>query len=174
MARSESSFDLNHPSGTLSDPMTEMYTRCRTPAGETARTRFRVASASPLLLPARCRRDVVDAFFAAAREGDFEALVAVLDPEVVLRSDGGEARARLTVTFTGARTVAEQAVTFGRLSPFAQPALTNGTAGVVVIADGRPLSIMAFTVTAGKIATIEVLTDPDRLTHLDLSAFNQA
>lgn len=74
----------------------------------------------------------------------------------------------------GARTVAEQAVTFGRLSPFAQPALTNGTAGVVVIADGRPLSIMAFTVTAGKIATIEVLTDPDRLTHLDLSAFNQA
>ncbi|MGW0068394.1 RNA polymerase subunit sigma-70, partial [Streptosporangium sandarakinum] len=114
------------------------------------------------------QRGVVDAFFAAARDGDFDALVAVLDPEVVLRSDGGTARARHTVTFRGARTVAGQAVTFRRFSPFVRPALVNGAAGVVVAANGRPLAVMAFTVTGGRIAAIDVLSDPDRLNRLDL------
>jgi RNA polymerase sigma-70 factor (ECF subfamily) len=118
------------------------------------------------------QRDVVDAFFAAAHHGDFEALVAVLDPDVVLRSDGGGARARHTVVITGARNVAEQALTFGRLSPFTRPALINGAAGVVVVAHGRPLSVMAFTVAGGKVLAIDVLSDPERLQQLDLAGLD--
>ncbi|MEU0565574.1 hypothetical protein ABZ297_09300 [Nonomuraea sp. NPDC005983] len=90
----------------------------------------------------------------------------------MLRSDGGTARARLTVAIRGARNVAAQALTFGRLSPFARPALVNGAAGVVVIADGRPLSVMAFVVAGGKIVAIDVLSDPERLRRLDLSALD--
>ncbi|GAA3424028.1 RNA polymerase sigma factor SigJ [Streptosporangium sandarakinum] len=134
-----------------------------------SRARRRVRGQAPVPDPDLARqRGVVDAFFAAARDGDFDALVAVLDPEVVLRSDGGTARARHTVTFRGARTVAGQAVTFRRFSPFVRPALVNGTAGVVVAANGRPLAVMAFTVTGGRIAAIDVLSDPDRLNRLDL------
>jgi RNA polymerase sigma-70 factor (ECF subfamily) len=118
------------------------------------------------------QREVVHAFFAAARDGDFDALVAVLDPDVVLRSDGGTARARHTVVISGARTVAAQALTFGRLSPFARPALINGAAGVVVAAEGRPLSVMGFTVTGGKILAIDVLSDPERLHQLDLTVLD--
>jgi RNA polymerase sigma-70 factor (ECF subfamily) len=117
------------------------------------------------------QRDVVDAFFAAAHHGDFEALVAVLNPDVVLRSDGGGAHARHTVVITGARNVAEQALTFGRLSPFTRPALINGAAGVVV-AHGRPLSVMAFTVAGGKVLAIDVLSDPERLQQLDLAGLD--
>ncbi|MET9337707.1 RNA polymerase sigma factor SigJ [Nonomuraea sp. NPDC003804] len=138
-----------------------------------SRARRRVQGQAPAPDPDLGRqRDVVDAFFAAARDGDFEALVAVLHPDVVLRSDGGLARARHTVVFTGARTVAEQAVTFGKLSPFARPALVNGTAGVVVAANGRPLSVMGFTVTGGQIVAIDVLSDPERLQRLDLTALD--
>lgn len=114
------------------------------------------------------QREVVDAFFAASRDGDFDALVAVLDPDVVLRSDGGAARPRLSVVIDGAQSVAEQALTFGRLAPFVRPALVNGTAGALVAAHGRPFSVMAFTVTAGKISAIDVLSDPERLEQLDL------
>jgi RNA polymerase sigma factor (sigma-70 family) len=116
------------------------------------------------------QRKVVDAFFAAARDGDFDALVAVLDPEVVLRADGGTARPRQTVVIHGSREVAGQAVLATRLAPFVRPALINGTPGVVVVAGKRVLSIMAFTVTNGRIAAIEVLFDPDRLAAVDLSA----
>jgi RNA polymerase sigma-70 factor (ECF subfamily) len=111
------------------------------------------------------QREVVAAFFAAARDGDLDALVAVLDPDVVLRSDAG-AGSRFTVTLSGARTVAGRAVTFGRLSPFARPALVNGAAGVVVVADGRPLSVMGFVVAGGRIVAIDVLADSARLTAL--------
>jgi RNA polymerase sigma factor (sigma-70 family) len=114
------------------------------------------------------QREVVDAFFAASRDGDFDALVAVLDPDVVLRSDGGPARPGLSVVIDGAQSVAEQALTFGRLAPFVRPALVNGTAGALVAAHGRPFSVMAFTVTAGKISAIDVLSDPERLEQLDL------
>ncbi|MFD1937017.1 RNA polymerase sigma factor SigJ [Nonomuraea mangrovi] len=134
-----------------------------------SRARRRVQGQAPAPDPDLARqRDVVNAFFAAARDGDFDALVAVLDPDVVLRSDGGVVRARQTVVLNGARTVAEQAVGFGRLSPFARPALVNGAAGVVVAADGRPLSVMAFTVAGGKVVAIDVLADPERLRELDL------
>ena len=118
------------------------------------------------------QRDVVDAFFAASRDGDFDALVAVLDPDVVLRSDGGLARPRLTLELHGARSVAEQALASARLSPFVRPALINGVAGVVVSARGRPLFVMAFTVTGGKIVAIDVLADPERLQQLDLAALD--
>ena len=103
---------------------------------------------------------------------EFDALVAVLHPDVVLRADGGLTRARHSVVLTGANTVAGQALTFGRFSPFARPALVNGAAGVVVVVQGRPVSVMGFTVTAGKIVAIDVLTDPERLGRLDLSALD--
>ena len=135
-----------------------------------SRARRRVQGQAPAPDPDLTRqRDIVNAFFAAAHHGDFDALVAVLDPEVVLRSDGGVTRARHTVVIAGARAVAEQALTFGRLSPFARPALINGAAGVIVAAHGQPLSVMAFAVTGGKILAIDVLADPERLHQLDLT-----
>ncbi|MFF4581583.1 sigma-70 family RNA polymerase sigma factor [Streptomyces sp. NPDC001389] len=115
------------------------------------------------------QREAVDAFFAAARDGEFEALLSVLDPDVVLRSDGGAGGA-LTVVLTGARTVAGQAVTYGSLAPFVRPALVNGAAGVVVVRKDRAVSVMAFTVVGGRIVAIDVLSDPERLGALDLSA----
>ncbi|MER5733831.1 sigma-70 family RNA polymerase sigma factor [Streptomyces sp. NPDC002138] len=138
-----------------------------------SRARRRVQGQAPVPDPDLARqREVVNAFFAAARDGDFNALVSVLHPDVVLRSDGGIARARHTVVLSGAHTVAGQAITFGSLSPFAFPALINGAAGVVVIANGRPLSVMAFTVVAGQAVAIDVIADPERLALLDLTAFD--
>ncbi|MFF7991531.1 sigma-70 family RNA polymerase sigma factor [Kitasatospora xanthocidica] len=138
-----------------------------------SRARRKVQGQAPTPDPDLGRqRMAVDAFFAAARNGDLGALVAVLDPDVVLRSDGGVGMARHTVVLSGAGTVAGQAVLWGKLSPFARPALINGTAGAVVIGDnGRALSIMAFTVVDDAIVAIDVLTDPERLAALDLSDF---
>ncbi|GGV17781.1 DNA-directed RNA polymerase sigma-70 factor [Kitasatospora herbaricolor] len=135
-----------------------------------SRARRRVQGQAPAPDPDRARqREVVAAFFAASRDGDFDALVAVLDPDVVLRSDGGGLRARRTVRLDGARTVASQALTFRKLSPFVRPALVNGAAGVVVAAAGRAMSVMAFTVTGGRIVAIDVIADPDRLGRIDLA-----
>ncbi|RIV41543.1 sigma-70 family RNA polymerase sigma factor [Micromonospora radicis] len=117
------------------------------------------------------QRRVVDAFLAAARDGDLDALVGVLHPGVVLRSDGGLARTRHTTVITGARDVAAQATAFGRFSPFARPAVISGSAGVVVVAGGRVLSVMAFTVSGGLVAEIDVIADPQRLARWDLTAF---
>ena len=119
-----------------------------------------------------CQREAVDAFLAASREGDFEALLAVLDPDVVLRIDGGAVRAGLSRGVRGARAVAEQTFTFSRLSPFVRPALVNGAAGVVVAPRGRPFAVMGFTVWRGKIAEIDVLADPARLRRLDLAVLD--
>jgi RNA polymerase sigma factor (sigma-70 family) len=117
-----------------------------------------------------CQRAAVDAFFAASRGGDFGALLAVLDPDVVLRIDGGAARAGLSREVRGVRAVAEQTLTFSRLSPFVRPVLVNGAAGVVVAPRGRPFAVMGFTVRRGRIAEIDVLADPARLRRLDLVA----
>ena len=117
------------------------------------------------------QREVVDAFFAAARDGDFAALVALLDPEAVVRIDGA-ARAGISVV-RGAAAVAEQVLAtggFARLARMAQPALVNGAAGVVMTAEGRPFAVVAFTVRQGKIAEIDILGDPARLRRLDLAA----
>jgi RNA polymerase sigma factor (sigma-70 family) len=116
------------------------------------------------------QREVVDAFLAAARAGDFDALVAVLNPDVVLRADRGGVPAGASREVRGAQAVAEQALTFSQFAPFARPALVNGAAGVVVAPRGRPFSVMGFTVRGGKIVEIDILADPERLGQLDLMA----
>jgi RNA polymerase sigma-70 factor (ECF subfamily) len=118
------------------------------------------------------QRKVVDAFLAAARGGDFDALVAVLDPDVVLRADRGAMRPGASVKLRGARAVAEQALGFAALNQFAQPALVNGVAGVVVAPQGRPFAVIGFTVAHGRIAEINILADPARLAALDLTVLD--
>jgi RNA polymerase sigma-70 factor (ECF subfamily) len=118
------------------------------------------------------QREVVDVFLAAARDGDFDALLAVLDPDVVLRSDGGLIRPGLSRELRGAAAVTEQALTFSRFvrSARTQPALVNGIAGIFSWPpDGRPFSVMGFTVRGGKIVEFEVIADPERLSRLDLA-----
>jgi RNA polymerase sigma-70 factor (ECF subfamily) len=112
------------------------------------------------------QRRVVDAFFAASRDGDFEALLEVLDPEVELRIDGGRLRADASLLLRGADRVAAHTATYARLYPFVRPALVNGAAGAVVAPHGRVLSVMAFTVTNGRIVRIDALLDPERLARL--------
>jgi RNA polymerase sigma factor (sigma-70 family) len=116
------------------------------------------------------QREVVDAFFEASREGDFDALVEVLHPEVVLRSDGGETRPSANHVIRGAAAVAGRALTFAKLSPFVRPVLVNGVAGVLVAPQGRPFSVMAFTVAGGRVVAIDALADPARLERLGLGA----
>jgi RNA polymerase sigma-70 factor (ECF subfamily) len=132
-----------------------------------ARRRVRGAAPTPETDLAR-QREVVDAFLAASRGGDFEALLAVLDPEVVLRADDGAAGASRLVR--GARAVAGQALTYSRLAPFSRPALVNGAAGTVTAPGGVPFAVMSFTVAGGKIVEIDILADPERLSRLDLRA----
>jgi RNA polymerase sigma factor (sigma-70 family) len=133
-----------------------------------ARRRVQAAAAVPDADLAR-QRSVVDAFFAAARRGDFDALVAVLDPDVVLRADRGAVPVSPARVVRGAPAVAGQALTFARLALFVRPALVNGAAGVVVASGGRPFSVMGFTVRGGRIVEIDVLADPARLRQLDLA-----
>jgi RNA polymerase sigma-70 factor (ECF subfamily) len=94
--------------------------------------------------------------------------VAVLDPDVVLRSDGGTERREVTQIIHGARAVAGQAARFAHLGPFVRPALVNGGAGAVVAPEGRPFAVMGFTVVGGRIVQIDILADPERLSRLDL------
>jgi RNA polymerase sigma factor (sigma-70 family) len=112
------------------------------------------------------QRSVVKAFFAAAREGDFDALVAVLDPGVVLRIDAGPARPAGSMALRGADAVARQALTGLTSSLRAvqlRPALVNGAAGVIITLRGRPVTVMGFTILHGKIAEIDAIADPERL-----------
>jgi RNA polymerase sigma factor (sigma-70 family) len=116
------------------------------------------------------QRKVVDAFLAAVRGGDFEALVEVLDPDVVLRSD--HIPGRLTEV-RGARNVAERALLFSRLAQSVQPVLVNGTAGIVSrLPEGQPFSVMGFIIRNGRIVEVDVLRDPARLSRLDLTVLN--
>jgi RNA polymerase sigma factor (sigma-70 family) len=132
-----------------------------------SRARRRVRGTTVVPDPDLARqRQVVEAFLAASREGDFEALLAVLDEDVVLRADYGAAGASRLIR--GARAVAGGALAFSRFAPFARPALVNGAAGLVTVREDRPLSVMGFTVVRGKIAEIDVLADPERLQRLDL------
>ena len=116
------------------------------------------------------QRRVIDAFLAAAREGDFERLVAVLDPDIVLRADGG-ALAGASRLVRGAQAVAAQAASFSKLGLSNQVVLVNGNVGVVSRRpDGRPFAVLGFTIGSGKIVEIDILADPERLNRLDLSA----
>ena len=115
------------------------------------------------------QREVVEAFFAASRDGDFDALIGVLDPDVELRIDGGALREEASLVLRGAAAVAGQTASYSKLYPFVRPALVNGAAGAVVAPRGRLFSVMAFTVTNGKITQIDALLDPERLARLDLT-----
>jgi RNA polymerase sigma factor (sigma-70 family) len=118
------------------------------------------------------QREVVDAFFAASRDGDFEGLLAVLDPDVVVRADGGAARPSATVVVRGAEAVAARARSYAHLAPYVRPALVNGAAGAVVTPRGRPFSVLAFTIRGGRIVAIDSLADPERLAELDLTVLD--
>jgi RNA polymerase sigma-70 factor (ECF subfamily) len=125
-----------------------------------ARRRVQGGAPAPDTDPDR-QREVVDAFLAAARDGDFDGLVAVLDPDVVARSGAG-------VT-TGAAAVASGAITFGRLAAVGRPALVNGAVGVVGLMEGRLVSVLSFTVVHGRIAVIDIVREPERLAGLDVT-----
>jgi ketosteroid isomerase-like protein len=112
------------------------------------------------------QREVVDAFLAASREGDFDALVAVLDPDVVLRADFGGG---VTREVHGAEAVASQAQVYARIGLVIYPALINGAVGAVTTRHGRPFSVAAATVRDGKIVEMDFLADPERLARLDLT-----
>jgi RNA polymerase sigma factor (sigma-70 family) len=113
------------------------------------------------------QREVVDAFLAAARNGDFEALLEVLDPDVVLRADLGPLGGSREVR--GAAAVAGGALTFSQLGLLVQPALVNGAVGAVTTRDGEPFSVGGFTVRNRKIVAMDILADPARLRQLDLT-----
>src|SRR5262249_40272420 len=113
------------------------------------------------------QREVAEAFLAAAREGDFEALLEVLDPDVVLRQDFGvEGESKIV---RGARLVAGQALFYSRLGLEYRPALVHGAVGGVALRDGEPFSVGAITVRGGKIVEMDFLNDPERLRRLDLT-----
>jgi RNA polymerase sigma factor (sigma-70 family) len=118
------------------------------------------------------QREVINAFLAASREGDFDALVAVLDPNVVLRGDTGAEGPGPLREIRGAEAVAREALIFSRLDLQIQPALVNGAAGVVVTRHGVPFSVGGFTVSDGRIVEIDFLADPERLCQLDLTVLD--
>jgi RNA polymerase sigma-70 factor (ECF subfamily) len=138
-----------------------------------SRARRRVRGAAPAPDPDRARqREVVDAFLAAARGGDFDALLALLDPDIVLRVDRGAIAPAAASEVRGAQAVVERVRTFARLAAAARPALVNGAAGFVVSRQGRPFAVAGFTVTGGKIVEIDLLADPARLRELDLTVLD--
>ena len=116
------------------------------------------------------QRSVVEAFFQAARGGDFEGLVALLDPEVVLRADAGAARHAQSTVLHGAETVARQAMRFSLPAATLRHAVINGGAGVIVTVGGRPFSVMGFTVSNGRIVEIDAIADPDRVSRIVAAA----
>jgi RNA polymerase sigma-70 factor (ECF subfamily) len=121
------------------------------------------------------QREVVDAFFAAARGGDFDALVAVLDPRVVLRADTGAALPAAALLVHGAEAVARQALTglarvISRPALHLHPALVNGAAGVIVTMRGRPVTVVGFTVAGGRIVEIDAIADAERVRRITAAA----
>ena len=108
------------------------------------------------------QRAIADAFLTAARNGDFDALLEALDPDVVVRSNGAEA-------VRGAAAVAGRAFPFTRIAQLTLPALINGAAGVVTAADGRPITLVAFTITGAKIVAIDLIDDPRHIAEADLA-----
>jgi RNA polymerase sigma factor (sigma-70 family) len=138
-----------------------------------SRARRRVHGAATVPDADRTRqREVVDAFLAASGDGDFDALVAVLDPDVVLQADHSAVPSGAATVVRGASAVAKGALLFSPFSRFGQPVLVNGAAGIVAAPRGR-LTVLRFTVTRGKVVAIEVVTDPARLRQLDLTVFEK-
>jgi RNA polymerase sigma-70 factor (ECF subfamily) len=134
-----------------------------------ARRRVQARNAVPDV-DVEVQRRVVDAFLAAAHDGDFHRLVAVLDPEVVLRRDAGAIRGGIEIH--GAEQVARGAQSFSRLGLLRRPVLVNGVPGALCMLDGKPFAVMAFTVRGGKIVEIDIVGDPERLGQLDLAVLD--
>jgi RNA polymerase sigma-70 factor (ECF subfamily) len=145
----------------------------RTPAAArqlASRARRRVQGAPVPDVDLDSQWAVVDAFLAASRDGDFGRLMAVLDPGVVLRSDGGPDQPSLASLRRGAQIVAEQAMSFRSFAETSTRILVNGIPGAVAWApDGTPFAVAALTVKGGRILAIDILADPDRLAQLDLT-----
>jgi len=168
-------FVLHDVFGMTFDEIAPIVDRSAVAARQLAsRARRRVQGQAPTSdMDLRTQRRVVDAFLAAARDGDFEALVAVLDPAIVLRADGGAVKG-MSRLVRGAQAVAAQAATFSKLGLTNQVVLVNGNIGVVSrFPDGRLLSVIGFTIAGGKVVEMDILADPDRFSLLDLSAIER-
>jgi hypothetical protein len=142
-----------------------------------SRARRKVRGSAPLPdAELVAQRRVVDAFVAAAREGDLQGLIALLDPDVVTRSIGDPAHPELTREVRGAQAVARAVLSGARTrsTGVLRPALVNGAAGFVLIDGGRPLAVWGFTVARGKIVEIDAITDPERLRRLGLKFADEA
>jgi RNA polymerase sigma-70 factor (ECF subfamily) len=138
-----------------------------------SRARRRVQGSAPVPdTDVSRQRVVVDAFLAAARNGDFEALLEVLDPDIVLRADSGAAMVAASREVRGATEVAMQALAFRRFAEGSRVALVNGAVGIVNLQEGKPFAVMGITVADGKIVELDILADPDRLAQLDLAALD--
>ncbi|MEU3654986.1 sigma-70 family RNA polymerase sigma factor [Streptomyces sp. NPDC032161] len=148
----------------------------RTPAATrqlASRARRRVRGADPATGPEHARRrEVVEAFLAAARGGDFEALVAVLDPDVVVRSDAGTGGAGMPIVARGAAAVGRRAMMFAPFARSSQRALAGGEPAVVSMREGGRLSVMVFTIERGRVVALSVTEDPARLPGLDLTVLD--
>ena len=150
----------------------------RTPAAakqlaSRARGRLRGASVHGEVSAAR-QREILNAFLAASREGNFEGLLAVLDPDVVLRADAGTSAMGPSQLLRGARTVAGQALRFSSLADYARPVLVNGRPGFVAVVDGRVVSLLSVTVVDDRIVEMNILADPERLDRIDPAALGIA
>ena len=162
-------FVLHDMFGVPFDEIAEIVDRTPDAARQLAsRARRRVQGAAPETEPDLGRqREVVDAFLAASRAGDFEALLEVLDPDVVFRIDGGGVPARSRPPVVGAVAVAQQVLARGTpLAPLARPAIVNGAAGAVVEIAGKPFAVVSFAVRNGRIAEIDVVADQAKLRGL--------
>jgi hypothetical protein len=138
-----------------------------------SRARHRVQEQAPVPDAGLGRqREVVDAFLAALREGDFEALLEVLDPDVVLRADAGTAPRAASREVHGAQAVAGLALTFSQVARFSRQVLVNGAVGLVTVPGGELLSVMGFTIKGGKFVEIDILADAARLALLDLTVLD--
>jgi RNA polymerase sigma factor (sigma-70 family) len=159
-------FVLHDMFGVPFDEIAAIVDRSPTAARQLAsRARRRVRGATPVSEPdLRRQREVVDAFLAASRAGDFDALLEVLDPDVVFRIDAGGVVPRARPPVVGAEAVARQVLSRGaRFAAFARPAIVNGSAGLVIVPADRPFAVVGFTVSDGRIAEIDLIADPEKL-----------
>jgi RNA polymerase sigma factor (sigma-70 family) len=162
-------FVLHDMFGVSFEEIAPIVERTPTTARQLAsRARRRVRGATPVSEPDLARqREVVDAFLAASRAGDFEALVAVLDPDVVFNAD---TRTGDRMPIQGAEAVARQILARGApLAPFARPAIVNGAAGAIVAPGRTPIAVVGFTVVNGRISEIDLIANPDKLRHVVLA-----
>ncbi|WGD52348.1 sigma-70 family RNA polymerase sigma factor [Bradyrhizobium sp. CB1650] len=137
-----------------------------------ARRRVQEGRAVPEANQAR-RRQIVEAFLTASRAGDFDALVAVLDPDVVLRADEAAARSEVAIEIRGASTIARRALAFSGRAPATRLLLVNGAVGAAWFQDEKPVIIFAFTVDDTKIVEIELIANPERLRSIDLANLDE-